>query len=429
MRKGANQAVKRGTIRGLYLAIMLSLLFLADLGSALAADHQLITSISLIHEYNDNIRLNTSNELSDNITTVAPKLAFVRHHERYTVSADAMLEAYRYDDLDTFNDVDQWYNGSFTATPSERWRVGADLHASDDNRPDRDVEETGLVLNNIRRRSVKAGTSANYMFSEKVNGGLFLQFNRENFDDPQTSDQKDYHIVCMVTRSLSDWLARTTGRLHVGYDRYLFERDYDRNSTYGSYEYVTQISDDYKVDNYSLTVGTETALTEKLGLTVDLGGRLASSRRDLSVSGLYSSDSTEDSDSYGFVGTIDLSHRGERTRYELLMSHDLQPVSGENNAVNRTTVRVGGSYRFLEHLRGNLYVKWYRNANDEDDSTQENIDQQTWNIGGGLRWALNDHFDLAVTYGYTFLDDRDDDTTAYRNKAMITLEAHHDWLE
>ncbi len=400
-----------------------------------AADNQLITSVSAIYEYNDNILLNSADELSDNIYTIAPKLELVRNSERYSVRADGMLEFYRYQDNDVFDDTDQWYNGNFEATPSEFWRLGAEAHASDDSKPDRDIETTGLVLGNNRRKRINAGTSAQYTFSELVGGGLFLEFNRENFDDPEVSDRKDYHAVLSMTRSLDAWLARTTGRLNLSYSHYEFEREFERFGTLGSFDVTTLLKDRYEVDNYSLTAGTETELTEKVNLAVDLGGRYAQSQRDLKLT--YSppliieapSTTDEDFDSYGFVGSVTFTYRGERSRSDLLLSHDLQPVSGENATVNRTTVRFSGSRRLLERLRGNLFFQWYQNINDQDDPTQRDLDTHTWNAGGGLRWALNDYFDLTANYVYTIVDDREAGTTAYRNLGIIQLETHHDWLE
>ena len=401
-----------------------------------AADNQLITSVGLIHEYNDNIRLNAANELSDNITTVAPKLEVVRHSERYTLRADGMLEFYRYWDNDELDDTDQWYNGKIEAAPTERWQVDAEAHVSDDNRPDRDIQQTGLVLSNIRRKRINAGTSAFYTFSEMLGGGLSLNFNRENFDDPQTSDRKDYNAVLTLTRSLDAWLARTTGQLNLGYSHYLFERDYQQSEPAEMFDVTLLVDDRTEVDNYSLTIGSESALTEKVNLIVDVGGRYARSQRDFRTSRTYDPPliteapaSTEDThDSFGYVGSLTFSYRGERSQCDLLMSHDLQPVSGQNSTANRTTFRLGGSMLLLEHLRGNLFLQWYRNDNDEDDPTQQDIDTQTWNFGGGLSWALNDYFDLAVHYVYTIYDNREADTSAYRNKALLQLEAHHDWL-
>jgi opacity protein-like surface antigen len=402
-----------------------------------AADNQFITSVAAIYEYNDNIRLNADNELSDSIYTIAPKLEVVHHSETYTVRADGMLEFYRYQEYDVFDDTDQWYNGFFEATPTERWQVGAEVHLSDDNRPDRDIEETGLVLNNVRRKRINAGTSAYYTFSEMVAGGFVLEFNRENFDDPETSDRKDYHAVLALTRSLDAWLARTTGRLNLGYSHYAFEREYEQTSTQGFFDVTASVDDRSEVDNYSLTAGTETALTEKVNLVVDLGGRYAKSQRDLTLTRTYSPPliteapvrRDDDYDSFGFVGSVTFTYRGERSRCDLLLSHDLQPVSGNNSTANRTTVRISGSRRLLERLRGNLYFQWYQNLNDQDDPTQDDIDTQTWNAGGGLRWKLNDFLDLNATYVYTIYDDQEAGTTAYRNKAMVLLEAHHDWME
>lgn len=404
---------------------------------SMAAENQLITSVGLIHEFNDNIRLNADNELSDNITTVAPKLEVERHSERYTARADGKLDFYRYEEYDQFDDTDQWYNGFFDATPTERWRFGAEAHFSDDNRPDRDIQETGLVLSNIRRKRVNAGTSASYTFSEMFGGGLILEFNRENFDDSQTSDRKDYHAVLAMTRSLDAWLARTTGRLNLGYSHYLFERDYQQSGNLGFFDVTTMVEDRSEVDNYSLTAGTDTALTEKVNLVVDLGGRYAQSQRELQVSRSYVPPliteapimTDEDYDSFGFVGNLTFTYRGERSRSDVFLSHDLAPVSGSNATANRTIARVSGSMRLLERMHGNIYFQWYQNLSEQDNPTQQDIDTQTWNVGGGLRWALNDYFDLAATYVYTIVDNREAGTTAYRNLATLQLEAHHDWFD
>ncbi len=124
---------------------------------------------------------------------MAPKLELVRHAEKYTVRADGKVAFYRYQDYDVFDDTDQWYNGSLALRPPSAGAWAPRPTVSDDNRPDRDIEETGLVLSNVRRKRINAGTSAIYTFTEMLGGGLFLEFNRENFDDPETSDRKDYH--------------------------------------------------------------------------------------------------------------------------------------------------------------------------------------------------------------------------------------------
>ena len=158
-----------------------------------AEDYRLITSVATIYEYNDNIRLDADNELSDSIYTIAPKLELVRDGERLSARADGMAEFYRYQDYDEFDDIDQWYNGYLDYQLTERWQLAAQGHVSDDNRPDRDIEETGVVLSNIRRKRFNAGASATYAFSEITSGSLVVEFNQENFDDPETSDRKDYH--------------------------------------------------------------------------------------------------------------------------------------------------------------------------------------------------------------------------------------------
>lgn len=409
----------------------------------MAADDKLITSVAGIYEYSDNVFFDDDNVISDSIYTVAPKLEWVRTGERLTARADGKVEVYRYQDNDELDDTDQWYNASLDCQLTERWQVSAQGHVSDDNRPDRDIETTGLVLGSVRRKRSNVGASASYMISEIASAGFYAAFNRENFDDPETSDRKDYSVVLFMNRSLEHWIARTTGRLNLSYAHYLFDREYAYDKDLGLYELITTIDDEYEVDSTSLTVGTESALTETFDLTVDLGARHSRSKRVVEQTRAYFldagdpstlvgrdfSETIDDYDSFGFVVSLDATYRGERSSCILSLSHDLQPVSGDNATVNRTTVRLGGSLRLLERLTINGFFQWYLNVSDENDPTQEDTDGQTWNAGGGLRWKLNDVFDLAAKYTYTRLDDRQAESTAHRSKVFLQLVAGHDWLD
>ena len=404
---------------------------------ALAADHQLITSVAAIYEHNDNIFLDDDDEVSDNITTVAPKLEWVRNGERLTARADGRAEFYHYDENEEFDDTDQRYNASFDYRPTERWQVSAQGSYSDDNRPDRDIETTGLVLGNIRRKRSNAGASASYMLTEITSIGLYTDFSREDFDDPETSDRKDYTVVLFMSRSLDAWLARTTGRLNLRYSHYAFDREYTLASTQGPFDVTTTTGDELDVDSAALTAGTETALTEKLNLTWDVGARYSRSERVVEQTRTYvpplisepalTVDDTYDS--YGFVGSVSLGYQGERSHFDLLLSHDLAPISGSSGTANRTTARASAGLRILERLRVHCFLQWYLNVSDEDDATQDDIDEQTWNAGGGLHWELNDNFDLATDYVYTYRENREDNTTAQRSKVLVQLVASHDWLK
>jgi hypothetical protein len=425
-----------------WLSKLLFFIFVSFPLAAMAADNQLITSVAGGYEYSDNVFFDDDNVISDSIYTVAPKLEWVHAGERLTAQADGKVEFYRYQDNSELDDTDQWYNASLGYQLTERWQISAQGHVSDDNRPDRDIETTGLVLGSVRRKQSNVGASASYMISEITSAGVYAEFNRENFDDPETSDRKDYSVVLFMNRSLEHWLARTTGRLNLRYSHYLFDRENTQVGT-GTFlglfdvQITDTIADESEVDNVSLTAGAETALTEKLDMVWDLGARHSRSRRNIERSVAYSppvigpASNTDEttSDSYGFVGSFTLGDQGELSRCELLLSHDLQPVSGSSGTANRTTVRIGGSMRILEKLSANASFAWYWNIGDEDDLTQDDIDTQTWNASVGLRWGLNDTFDLAANYGYTFRDDREDDTTAHRSKVLLQLIASHDWLE
>ncbi|BBO92864.1 hypothetical protein DSCOOX_60440 [Desulfosarcina ovata subsp. ovata] len=404
---------------------------------ALAADYKLLTSVATSYAYNDNILLTDENVLSDSIYTVAPKLEWARNGERLSAKVDGTAEWYRYQDNDEYDDTDQWYNAILSYRPTERWQLEIQGHASDDNRPDRDIETTGMVLKNTRRKRFNTSATASYIFSEVTSGGIFAALNREDFDDPETSDRRDYSIFLFMNRSLEAWIARTTGHMNAGFSHYNFDREYDFTKSAGSYDFTYMLDDEYTVDNYSFTLGTESALSEKLNFSIDLGGRYSQSESESTSRqriSLYSmeTDPLKESESYsswGAVGTLEISYQGERSNASLLVSHDLTPVSGENGTANRTTVRIGGSMKLLENLRGNVAFQWYQNKSDKEDSTQNDIDTQTWNFQTGIRWELNRKVAISGKYFYTIYDKREAGTTAERNKFLIQVVAEHDWLE
>jgi hypothetical protein len=402
-----------------------------------AADFQLNTSLAALYEYNDNIFFSEDDALDDHITTVSPNVELVHRGERVIARANGKADFYWYREYDELDDIDQWYNASIDYRLTERWQLAVQGYLADDNRPDRDIETTGLVLGNVRRRRSNLGGSGSYIFTEKTSGGMWLDFNRDNYDDPETSDRRDYSVVLFLNHRLDDWLARTTGRLNLRYSHYEFERFYEDITNQGIFVVATTLDDRSDVDSLSMTTGTETILTEKINLTWDLGARHSRSRRQLAQHRYYSPpwfseppvEVETTSDGYGFVGSLALDYRGELSTSGLSISHDLQPVSGQSGTVNRTMIGVSGSRRFSEKLSGSASLHWYWNVSDEGDPTQDDTDTYTWNARAGLRWAFNRHFSLTADYLYTLSDDREAGTTAYRNKLWVQLLSTHDWLE
>ncbi len=62
----------------------------------------------------------------------------------------------------------------------------------------------------------------------------------------------------------------------------------NNSGTQGLLDVTTLLGDRSEVDSYSLTAGSETALTETVNLIVDLGGRYAQSQRELKLARTYS---------------------------------------------------------------------------------------------------------------------------------------------
>jgi hypothetical protein len=182
--------------------------------------------------------------------------------------------------------------------------------------------------------------------------------------------------------------------------------------------------DDQKTTYYgSATLGFAYIWSERLELTLDLGGRM--SRDELIIQRSYPFNSTmatqeEFSDSQGFVGTLNAIYKTWTGRISMAVSHDLVPASGREGTVERTVLRFAGSRRFQDkwHCSGSISGFWNRTGESEAiDETEE----QTLQLHADLKYAFNPWLSLGAHWTTTWIDDLEGDTDRRQTTLSLRL--------
>ncbi|UCH21531.1 MAG: hypothetical protein JSU83_24050 [Deltaproteobacteria bacterium] len=367
---------------------------------------KLDVSLALQEEYNDNIFVSETDAIDDFITTVSPALAFSQKSERSNTGLLGRLDGIYYADNDELNDIDQNFNARMNHWLDPRLNLSGEFEYIKDSRPDRDIETTGLVLGRFVRYRRYLTLSGEYLVSEKTASTLTYAYVNQDFDDPELADFDSHTANLTLTHRLSQYLPSTLGRFNMGYSRY-------------DYPHVT-------INNYSGTIGASREITEKLGLDIDIGGRYTRQRSKDEDSTPASFPNERES---GFTGQLIFSHKGEFSKQNFTLSHDVQAASGRNAVTERTALVYDISHRFTYNLRGSFKVGYYFNQADQGTFSAEYIDEKTLSIQPGVRFDIKEDVVLNAAYLFTKIRDEVANGSAKRNLIYMRLVIFYPFFE
>jgi hypothetical protein len=367
---------------------------------------KLDVSLALQEEYNDNIFVSETDEIDDYITTVSPELAFSQKSERTNTGLLGRLDGIYYADNDELNDIDQNINARMNHWPDPRLNLSGEFEYIKDSRPDRDIETTGLVLGRFIRYRRYLTLSGEYLVSENTASILTYMHTNQDFDDPELTDFDSNTVNLTFTHRLSQYLPSTLGRFSMGYNRY----DYP----------------DVTIKNYSGTIGASREITEKFRLSMDVGGRYTKQRSKDEDS---TSASFRDESQSGFTGQLLFSHKGEFTKENLTLSHDVQAASGRNAVTERTALIFDISRRFTYNFRGSFKIGYYFNQADQGNFSTEDIDEKTLSIQAGVHFDIKEDIFLNASYLFTRIRDEAANESAKRNLIYMRLVVLYPFFE
>ncbi|MBA4369023.1 MAG: hypothetical protein C0403_15445 [Desulfobacterium sp.] len=375
---------------------------------ACCSEMKLIPSIHLRQEYTDNLFMTQNDIMDDFITTASPGLTVKQQSERLKLNLNSRLDRAWYHQNNELNGFDKVASGGLSYAVTERLDLSADASYLRDSRPDRDLDDTGLILDSTKRDRYNGGVSGNYLISEKTSATLSSSF---HLDDYQTegNENNDYksNTVNMGIYHQPAWLNQLTTIFC--------------NAQYSQYAYETST-----VDYYSISTGAESDVSETFNIRFDLGARYTVSEFQTSKWVLsnppygYEIVSVEETNrSKGGIGQISLNYHGEFIHCAMRVSHDIQPASGRDGSSERTSMALTVGKRFTEELNCSLDGSYFVNNADEDEFSSVAIDEETFQLSFKSRYNFSPFVYLEAGHSFTRIMDETADDKVDRNLTFI----------
>ena len=373
--------------------------------AAMADDFKLTPSIGVKGEYDDNLFFNTTNEDDDFITTIFGGLDLLNRTERLDLNLSARVDGLMYADNDDLNDVEQFHKAGIGYRITERMGIKAGGGYSEDSRPDRDIETSGIVLTGVIRKRWQGYLSGDVTLSEKSATDVSYAYQQDKFDKPEFVDYKFHTANLGFTHDFSEVLPRLIGRINAGYNYY------DTDNT--------------DIENLYATIGFSRAITEIFNILIDAGYRYSASEFKvptiIPTPPFLITTTTDTEYDSGFNGEIVLGYAGETTRADISASQRLEPASGLNGTSDRTSFVLNVRKRFAEKFSASLYATYYLNKADAGKLALNDIDEETVSIRPGLSYEIIDKLMLTASYTYTQVKYKISDTEAKRNRVYLPL--------
>jgi len=400
---------KRGSlivIMDLCLFIVMIVYGIWPVSKSMAADFNIIPSLTASEEYNDNVFLSHSHSQKEEafITKVLPGLETFYKTERTDLRLSGRLQQTWYSRLSYLDNLDQFYSGSMSYAMTPSLSVSGRAGYSVDSQPDREILETGIIRTDDKRQRVNYGASGTYTINEKTNASLSYDYSKDTYlgSNPSLKNTESNIANLLLTRNLGIvGPGPLTGRMNVGYSHNL-----DTDST---------------VDSYRATVGLSSTLSEKWGFLIDVGCRRSDT--DFTVPAVIPREKTERS--WGWVVMSSLSYKSSNSSSALSVNHDLVPAGGTTGMTERTGVTLNLVYQFTYELSGTFATSYIRNKAKSGVFNTSGSNTDTYYVTPGLRYALTRDITFDASYNYLRQKDKHVHTTADRNLFLITLRMQH----
>ena len=348
-------------------------------------------------------------DAEDFIMVFSPGLQVKNRTERLTADTTARIAAYAHKVNTEMDHVDQNYRADMAFRFSEKMSMDLSGLFDVSNRPDRDIDSTGILVTDDRRIRQDYGAGFDYTLTETAALGFSGGYGTEKWDS-SSSDRQDLESVraeVQLFRNIGQWLAPALGSLSLGYRQY----DYETSKT----------------DYLFASLGLQHGLSETVDISVSIGGRLVTAKyRTLewveilpAVFQLQVADKKERST--GAVGAVRLSMAGERSMGAIRMSHDIASAGSRGTSVQRSEAGLTARYRMSGRSAVSFDAGFFRNRSNKGTFSSTEIDEHTWYVRPRLQFGIYDAVIMAAGYDYSLVDDRVDKDKTHRNRFFLQV--------
>lgn len=376
-----------------------------------AVSYILTPTIGMGGGYDDRVQIDEE----DWYLKMTPSLKFLVEQENYKVQLSSDWSVYKYSELDEFDRIDQNYKAGISYQLSPRTTVGFDTSVRLDTDYEDEYEEGRISsVDATERQTYVFSPSYSYMLTEKDRIDFVYSFNMRENEADYNADYVAHSINLTWTRLYSEQIDLF---IRAGVQRTEYEiARVAKDSRYYSGELLQ--------DTLSLMGGFTYRPTERLALTLALGGGETFTRRDettyqfgsskipLSWFGVQSDE--QDSSSFTYLVNSELKWTGERFGMSGGYDRDIYS-SAEGGDVVRDVFRVSGNYRLSELVTFETYISTIHLTGSGDSSDR---DDWYYNITPALSYRFSENTFLRLSYSYSEEHNRDADPET-RNKIFL----------
>ena len=381
-------------------------------GVSRADEVRLTPSIEAKEQYNDNILFASSETRKDFYTTLIPGLTFLEKTERLQVDLSGRAERRVYSKYSEFNATDQFYTGSGRYSLTERLGITGKAEYSQDSRPDRDLETTGLAYTGVTRYRQGYGFGSNYLLSEILLATFSYDYSNDTYNDPRYSDMEAHVFGLGVVHDLNYFMQKTQGRMNIRYARYNVPN--------------------LRLDNYEWTAGINRALDEKWNLLIDAGVRYTDSSfayAEFIPIPPFSTNRYDTNQDWGGVGQLALTYKGLKNSGDVRINHDIMPASGQSGTTERTSFLFNLATRLTYEFRCVLSGGYFMNKSQAGQYSVQKIDEASIWISPNLVYEYSKDVSLGFSYifnqTHSYISGRDSE----RNVFQIRYKIQHDLFQ
>lgn len=435
----------------IFLAIIAGLL-LDGSQAALADDFNIIPSIGIREEYDDNI-LFSEDKLRDYRTVIIPGITVQEKSERLDANMMANAKAIRYADKKQFDTVDFAFTGDLNYQYTQRNNISLNARYSRDSTASREINPIAFVMNTFRSYQQKYSIQGGHAFNEKTSALLSYSYTKYDYltvpvqSIPLNSNQSGPEVPeppvitppPPPTPPTPPTPPGTDPEVHPPADTILADSDVVIHApslrllhkfnelTQGSFDtgyshYTYKYS---RVENYVATLGLNRVLNDLWSISLSGGGRFTVSeyksvrRTYLVYPDVYTDASLPavTDRNWGWVGQCAINYNGLYSAGTLSFTKDI--TAGQSTARERTAVMLEARHRFSEELSGNIASVYSLFNSKRGEFAGEASADTVINLSAGLRYEFNR--DVSLDGGYSRLMARLDKADVERNFAFINL--------
>ncbi|GAB6095174.1 hypothetical protein JCM14469_14260 [Desulfatiferula olefinivorans] len=362
-------------------------------------------SVGVAQEFNDNLFFDQSDKTQSQVTVLLSSLDL-------SMDSEVMKSRLSFDLNYSFYERERELDGEdwnvlhdLTWVFSERTRISSTLGFEEETGIDRYLASTGVLLDTRDHRSLDGRVTVYHLLHERITVDFGVGVGSERFSDSLSGSSED----SLDSRSVSTGLTVQWNEL----------TSLTVNGGYGYYDYET-----HTLDQSYAVVGLTRSFSETMSGFLSAGGRYTTYTYDVFSgydvsSGVIRPVFREKHDhTRGWIGRAGLDVQGEDYAVRLSVDESLQPSTGQNQSLERTTVDLSVRKKLIADLEGRASAQYYLNRSD-DTEDNDSLRFETFRIWTGLFYALTD--DLSLSAQYSHLEYREKSLEKKRNIYRLSI--------